>query len=51
MSIKEIDNANRTKAYATKDSVYVIHTKKYIERLPNKPATTNMGKYIFKRSQ
>ena len=40
MSIKEIGNANTTKANATRASVYAIHTNKYIEQLPNKQTTT-----------
>ena len=40
MSMKEIDNENTTKAYATRENVYTmhmiqIHTKKHIERDPS----------------
>ena len=37
MSMKKTDNANITKANATRDSVFT--TCKYIEHLPNKPIT------------
>ena len=43
MSVKEVDNANTTKAKATRGSVYTIHTNKYIEHLPNNPTTTSMS--------
>ena len=40
MSVKEINNANTTKANITRVSVYTIH--KYIrEQLANKPTTTS----------
>ena len=42
MSVKEINKANTTNANVTRDSVYIIHTSKYIEHLPNKPTTTSM---------
>ena len=40
--MKEIDNENSTKAKATKDNVYVIHTNKQIGHDPSKPTTTSM---------
>ena len=48
MSIKEIDSENTTKANATRDNVYTIHTiqmhlNKYIEHDPSKPTTTSMS--------
>ena len=42
MSVKEIENANTTKANATSVSVYAIHTNKYIKHVPNKSKTTSM---------
>ena len=42
MSVKEIDNANKTKANATRGSIYTILTNKFIEILSNYSTTTNM---------
>ena len=43
MSMRVIQNTNTMKENGTRDSVYTIHTHKYIEHLPNKPPTTTMG--------
>ena len=40
MSMKEVDNEKVTKANATRDNVYTIHTNKYIEHNPSKSTTT-----------
>ena len=42
MSVKAIDNQNATKANATRDNAYIIHTNKYIEQDSSKPITTNI---------
>ena len=42
MRMREIDNENATKAYATRGDVYTIHTNKYTEHVPSKPTTTSM---------
>ena len=42
MSVKQIDNQSATKANATRDNAYNIHTNKYIEHDPSKPITTSM---------
>ena len=43
MSVKEMVNANTTKSSSiTRDSVYTVHTNKYIEHLSNKPPPTSM---------
>ena len=36
MRMREIDNENATKAYATRGDVYTIHTNKYTEHVPSK---------------
>ena len=41
-TLTEINNQNVTKANATRDSAYKIHTNKYIEHHPSKPITTSM---------
>ena len=43
MSMKEIDNQNTTKATATRDNEYKIHTNNYIEHDPSKPITISMS--------
>ena len=42
MSMKETDNQNATKANATRDNAYKLHTNKCIEQDPNKRITTSM---------
>ena len=39
-----MDNENGTKANATRDNSYKIHTNKYITDDPSKPITTSMRK-------
>ena len=40
MSIKAIENKNTTKANATRGYVYIVHTSKHMEYVPNKPIKT-----------
>ena len=43
MSVKEIDNANTTRANTIRGNVYTIYTNKYIEQLPNKLTITSIS--------
>ena len=48
-SVKETDNHNATKANATRDNAYKIHSNKYIKHDPNKLITTRKrGKWTDK---
>ena len=42
MNVKETENQDATKANATRDNAYKLHTTKYIEHDPNKTITTSM---------
>ena len=42
MSVKKIESQSTTKANATGDNAYKVHTNKYIEHDQSKPITTSM---------
>ena len=43
MSMNEIDNENATKAKATRDDVYTVHSDEHIEHNPSKPPTAGVA--------